>query len=632
MGQKSDDIMLENDPPAYLDEDLHSRHSLTSGKRHTTTIEYSDISPKLDHQPHPSQGSSTMSVLLQLSFPIINVIITAVLLGALIYIYTHANGQNLDYTLAGMKIPTIIALLMTITKMFVGGGITYAVSEYKWVTLQREGGKLALLDVYDACTRGVGGIVRVLGALRLDAILVPAIIFQFGLIAIGPASQQILNTQEIDVCEKGGLLSLRNISNTDWSVMFSNLYSSPRANTGMREPYVVEFAIAQAAKGLMPMPVHFCPPSALNCSFQGVSGFYTVAACKESSVQATIVDLDHNNVTTLFDHFGYNRVSSSSWFVASPETPSIYYAGSMKGRTFYDLNNITAPTSRNVTFDPTIRRLYGDQTFVIVTSKNDISSTYVKDMKDLTVQECTLQSHVNRTTIVFKNGTVSQTDYQTTPMVIDYDKLSNSTYWDKEFRTSLHKNYTMLNAYALQLSIMKSLIIHTRPLKDIALDWAMFDTIKLDNSPSQFLHHVLRNIDISTLVALPDFPTLGMPGIQCQRQSRTYALQPSAFYGLVLSFLIPTIWWAWVWISSLFYTNGVSRGNSQVALMVTGLTPACQKQFDDLSHAGSKQIFQKAKQINVWFGETIAHDGRPGHIRFGLQEEIKPIRTRRKSF
>lgn len=31
-----------------------------------------------------------------------------------------------------------------------------AVSEYKWVRLQN-GGSLSLLDVYDACTRGVGG-------------------------------------------------------------------------------------------------------------------------------------------------------------------------------------------------------------------------------------------------------------------------------------------------------------------------------------------------------------------------------------------------------------------------------------------------------------------------------------------
>lgn len=32
--------------------------------------------------------------------------------------------------------------------------------------------------------------------------------------------------------------------------------------------------------------------------------------------------------------------------------------------------------------------------------------------------------------------------------------------------------------------------------------------------------------------------------------------------------------WIVVWILSLYHTNGVSRGNSQIALLVTGLTAA----------------------------------------------------------
>lgn len=55
--------------------------------------------------------------------PILNVIFTAAMMGLLIYAYTTANGQTLDYTIGSMSVPSFISLITTLLKMGVMGGI-----------------------------------------------------------------------------------------------------------------------------------------------------------------------------------------------------------------------------------------------------------------------------------------------------------------------------------------------------------------------------------------------------------------------------------------------------------------------------------------------------------------------------
>lgn len=55
--------------------------------------------------------------------PILNVAVTAVLIGVLIFVYADADGQTINYTRGGMKIPTLIALLITLLKMCIASGI-----------------------------------------------------------------------------------------------------------------------------------------------------------------------------------------------------------------------------------------------------------------------------------------------------------------------------------------------------------------------------------------------------------------------------------------------------------------------------------------------------------------------------
>ena len=68
-------------------------------------------------------GSGIGELLSTVSFPIINVTATFIIVGILIYVYQYANGKSTDTMMAGMKVPTIVSLLMTIVKMLVAGGI-----------------------------------------------------------------------------------------------------------------------------------------------------------------------------------------------------------------------------------------------------------------------------------------------------------------------------------------------------------------------------------------------------------------------------------------------------------------------------------------------------------------------------
>lgn len=55
--------------------------------------------------------------------PTLNVLVTAVLTGVLMYVYQEADKKPIDYTMGGMTIPALVALIMTLLKMCLAGGI-----------------------------------------------------------------------------------------------------------------------------------------------------------------------------------------------------------------------------------------------------------------------------------------------------------------------------------------------------------------------------------------------------------------------------------------------------------------------------------------------------------------------------
>ncbi|KAI8137686.1 hypothetical protein BJV82DRAFT_674489 [Fennellomyces sp. T-0311] len=581
----------------------------------------STLAPPGYYQEPKREGVSEMFKVIFL--PVLNVAGTCALVGIIIYIYQKANGQTTDMTIAGMRVPTILALIMTIVKMLVAGGITFAVSEYKWIQLQSEGSKLALLDIYDGCTRGVGGIIRVLTSIHLDKVLIPTVLFQFGLIAMGPASQQILSTADIIQCVKGEAgIWYTNFSSSDISTLSST--TGPGSVKGLKQDSLVRYAFEQAALGFQVQPYYECKMGSLNCTYTDLSGIHTTVACQNGTLDSQIIDLNTNNVSTLNHYYGYDKPNPIT--SPSPSVPGIFYSGSMVGRTYFDLNNYTAPLlSPKNGSDASIRKLFGDQSFVMVLTDEGTLNSYLPMDKKPQILECTLQSTVNSSMLIIDQSNVKRLQqYSSTPLIIDYDTLSNATYWKENY---LDANFTMLNAYAMQLSILKTLIADGQDgFQEIVENWLIYGHLS-GKTPDNFFVDTLHNVDLTAMYGLPANPIFGEQGTRCFIQGNTYQLSPAAYYCLALSLLLPLIWWTIIWIISLHQSNGVSRGNSQVALMVTGLTAAARQDFKGLSHSGQREIFAKAKEVNVVFGETRSS----GHIAFGTPEEMKPVRTKRYS-
>ncbi|KAI9246945.1 hypothetical protein BDA99DRAFT_565363 [Phascolomyces articulosus] len=611
---------------------------------------------RINDASHKGGGSGGVRELLSIvTLPILNVIATCIFIGIIIYVYQHANGQSTDMTLGGMRVPTIVSLMMTILKMCVTGGIAYAVSEYKWVRLQDENGQpLALLDIYDACTRGVGGIVRIIRSIRLDMVLIPTVLFQMALIAMGPVSQQILTTANLAECDqvKTGIW-YSNITSLDMTTLSSSTGVS--SMKGLKQDYLVRYALQQAALGFYVQPYYDCPLNSINCTYSPIQGFHTTVTCNPGTLNTQIVDLHKNNVTTLSHYYGYDK--KNSIFTPSPSVPSIFYSGTMFGRTFSDFNNYTVPyatsTSNNATYDAQMRKMFGDQKFVLVLADDGSLDGYLPTNKTPQVLECGLTSELNTTSLVIESNTKHNQLISQAPIVFDYDLLSNSTYWSRNY---VDGNYTMMNAYAMQFSIIKNLVAADGMSKsdttsydgtsggfqDIVENWKMFGaspTLFNNTTPEAFFYDTIHNVDLSVVFDLPN-QMFGIKGEHCYYTGNFYQLNPAAFYSLALSLLIPLCWWAFIWIISLYKTNGVSRGNSQVALMVTGLTPAIREKFIGLSHATQSELFKQAKNVKVMFGETrnmtAPSEGRgflqpAGHIGFGAPSEMNPIRTRRRS-
>ncbi|KAG2222133.1 hypothetical protein INT45_007569 [Circinella minor] len=601
------------------------------------------------------KSSGVGNLLSTLSFPIINILATCIIVGILIYVYQYANGKSTDTTMGGMKIPTVVSLLMTFVKMLVASGIASAVAEYKWIRLQdKDGQPLALIDVYDACTRGIGGIVRILKWIKLDLILIPAILFQIGLVAMGPASQQILTTADLAICDRNNAgVWYTNLSSTDMTTLSStNGVSSMK---GLKQDYLVRYALQQASLGFQVQPYYNCPLDSINCTFTGIQGFHSTVTCNPGSLNTTtIVDLKTDDVTTLSHYFGYDRANS----IFSPflSVPAIFYDGSMKGRTYYDFNNYTksfgSSIKNNRTYDAEMRKMFGDQKFVLVLTDDGGLDGYMASEKIPQVLECMLHSAVNTSTLLIQSVTKRHQLMSQIPIEFDYDLLSNSTYWSTHY---IGSNFTMLNAYGLQFSIMKNLIVangmsqqdmdsyngYSNGFQEIVENWKMlgYSPTNLNSSTvDSFFFDMMQNIDFSAVYGIPD-SMFGMKGTHCFYTGNFYQLNPAAFYSLSFSLLIPLGWWAFLWIVSLYKSSWISRGNSQVALLVAGISPTIREHFKGLSHANQRSLLKQAANTKVVLGEEKIptetggrHLQPTNHLTFGAPSEINYIQTRRRSF
>ncbi|KAI8370491.1 uncharacterized protein BYT42DRAFT_647738 [Radiomyces spectabilis] len=593
--------------PPYTEEGVPADNSIRSTRTPTSSSKY-------DHGDHENDSHDFIWAL---GLPILNIAITCVLIGVIIYIYIKSTGKDNSFTMAGMKAPTILALVVMLVKLFIGGGITIAMSEYKWVRLQRAEGPLSLLEVYDACTRGVGGIIRILPALRFEIPIVIAVIFQLGLLTLLPASQEILASKADIVCsdDPWSYIQLNNVTSDDFST-WANIYYNPMSVRGIQQSFIVRQAFYEAGLKLAARPRYRCATDAFNCTYDEIPTPHTVAECQLGSLQSRIVDVRGNNVTTISGYYGFDR--PVTLLEPTARVPKVFYAGSMLGRTAYELYNYTEPMRYNDTYDPSFRQYFGDQSFVFLSNNNTLS-TFSTKKEELVIYECTLRSHVNVSSFIAKGRDLIQENIVSTPITFDYNTLSNNTYW-KEAGSHYPTNFTMMNLYAMQLTYLKTLIVD-------GLEADLLYKFSTSATPQEFMRRVLYHADLAVAFELPTGSS-GYTGSRCHKTDTYYVPDPKSFYPFALCLIIPLASWVGLWIVSLYHTNGVSRGVSQTALLVTGLTPAVRDQMKGLSHSGERALVQRAKKVNVMLGESQTNGHQAGHVGFGVKDELNSIRAR----
>ncbi|KAG0170347.1 hypothetical protein DFQ28_010773, partial [Apophysomyces sp. BC1034] len=514
-----------------------------------------------------------------------------------------------------------------------------AVSEYKWVRLQdTQGTKLSLLEMYDACTRGVGGVIRVVSlVLRFDLVLLPAIVFQLGLIAIGPASQQILTSSAYQLysCENNTALMYNDVDLVDMVALRTNNYDM-RYVKGLQFDHFGQIAMQQGSYGMPVQYTHACSNTASNCTYTDIDVLHTVAECQPGNFDTPILNHHTMTVEPIRRSLGFND-SNPFQSIYAPQLPLVLYAPSMLGRTWWDLNNLTAlaeqrPGSSNSTAR-SIRSYLGDQSFVAATYKGSGNKRYA-DNTTTVILQCTLRSYKNSTTIVAENSTIATHVTGTTPIDIDLDWLANPGNLRGQFNGVQH--LLMYNAYGTHMTTLNTLIAHdSNQMQDNAQKWwQRASDGSADGSFQGFLQQTLRQLNTMTSFLMPLDPEFmySKNGRQCTVAAVQYHANPTSYYVLMFSLLIPLIWWIVVWSIGLYKSNGISRGTSQIALLVTGLTDSAREHFQGSSHAGQNELLSKANQLEVVFGETRAGADHEGHVAFGLKDEkLRPIRARRTS-
>ncbi|CDH57166.1 predicted protein [Lichtheimia corymbifera JMRC:FSU:9682] len=560
--------------------------------------------------------------------PILNVIFTAIMMGLLIYAYSTANGKPLDYTIGSMNVPTFVSLITTLLKMGIMGGIGYAISEYKWVRFQN-GGQLSLLDVYDACTRGVGGVIRVLLSIRMDTILIPAVIFQIGLIALGPAAQEILaNYDETVSCyidPPGRPLYVKTYHSWQWYKV-PQPHRAPQLK-GIKQDYVPKIgfgaAYANSTTGLVNYMYNLY---SINTTWHDVATMRNDIDCVTGSYADTRIINDQTlNVSTLSEYFGSGRPI---------DVPRMFYAESMYNRTHYDRERLFFDILDTTAYHPEDRPLVGDQTVVIVTEgRQAISSSLNNPEEEATVEICTLRSYITNSTMV-ESGTLNveiRPTWENKRLIdMDYDRLLNGSVLDLSFSET--GDHTYDNAYAYQLSLIATMTDpkNAKFHRKSADRWATAVPENVENVFTNYIRDGFYMSDLFMTFYAPeeDSPSRAIYGDACFANDTTYNFDQGAYLGLSLAPVVPLAWWVVLWIISLYQTNGISRGNSQIALMATGLTHRVSDRFKGFSHTGQAQIFSRASKVKAWFGEIRRSDGRRGHVAFGLEDEIQPLRVR----
>ncbi|KAI8145784.1 hypothetical protein BJV82DRAFT_24902 [Fennellomyces sp. T-0311] len=117
-----DNMNLMRRPPSYDGSIRESRASFEFSDSESS-VASADLPQPPEKNIESRERVSTKTLLRAIMLPVFNILATIALIGVIILIYIRADGQPVDYKMAGLSVPTVLALVMTLVVLFISGGI-----------------------------------------------------------------------------------------------------------------------------------------------------------------------------------------------------------------------------------------------------------------------------------------------------------------------------------------------------------------------------------------------------------------------------------------------------------------------------------------------------------------------------
>lgn len=489
--------------------------------------------------------------------------------------------------------------------------------------------------------------------------VIVATIFYLGLIAVAPSAQHLLQQKPVSnnmtcrLLEPGrpeihiratniSLDSRDNFatSNVGLATYHRNSYNPLTVNGTNTQPVAVPFGFKDFLRGTK-FPAFYPPcPSDLDlCVFPNFHIAHTTLDCQSGSLDTEIINVRTDTRMPLREYYG---LAPDADHLNVP-TPSFYFAGNMFNRTLYNLGNVSA-TDRSleltpVPFDQSVRDKIGEQTFVMVTYQDTIQNLEADggfSVNDLQVQQCTIHTAANVTTVNVSSHDQSYflDVHETRPINIDYDRLGNTSTWSVEEDDMEGHSHTI--AYAYQLDIMRALIMDNEGLWDPRRGYQRAMAEQFSNI-HEFLAGALNHTDVVFSMTFGASSSSTRETAVCNTSKIVlFNIDPVSYIVFSLMLIAPLVWWAILWIISMYKMNGASLGASQILLAWSRLVPVLRSSLpSNILQADQYAIAKSAGDLTVRFGH-VNEDHTSDQLEpaaFGPEEYVQPLhqRMRRKS-
>lgn len=489
--------------------------------------------------------------------------------------------------------------------------------------------------------------------------VIVATIFYLGLIAVAPSAQHLLQQKpvennmtcrplepgrpEIHIRATNISLDSRDgfgVSNEGVTTYLRYSFNPLTVNGTLDQGVAVPFGIKDFLRGTQ-FPAFYppCPSDIDLCVFPNFHIAHTTLDCQSGSLDTEIINVHTDARMPLREYYGLAPDADH----LNVRTPSFYFAGNMFNRTLYNLGNVSASDLSleltPVPFNQTIRDRIGEQTFVMVTYQDTIQNLEAEggfSVNDLHVHQCTLHTAANVTTINVSSHDQSYffDVHETRPINIDFDRLGNISVWSLEENDMQGHSHTV--AYAYQMDIMRALIMDNEGLWDPKRGYqrAMADQF---SNIHEFLAGALNHTDVVFSMTFGASSSSTRETAVCNTiKTVLFNIDPVSYIVFSLMLITPLVWWAILWIISMYKMNGASLGASQILLAWSRLVPVLRSSLpSNILQADQYAIAKSAGDLTVRFGQ-VNEDHTSDQLEpaaFGPEAYVQPLhqRMRRKS-